>query len=73
MINACDCVFGWNKGNCKQERETWCWDETVQSLVKQKTMEGVAERRQQRKIFGGGKESKIRCICCGKKGPGRKI
>ena len=64
LINACDCVCGWNKGNCKQERETWWWNETVQSLVKQKTMEGVAERRQQRKIFGGGKESKIRCICC---------
>ena len=29
-----------------------------------KTMEGVAERRQQRKIFGGKKKSKIRCICC---------
>ena len=63
LINACDSVCGWTKGNCKQERETWWWDETVESLVKQKkTVEGVAERRQQRKILGGKKESKIRHI-----------
>ena len=36
LINACDSVCGWTKGNCKQERETWWWDETVESLVKQK-------------------------------------
>ena len=36
MINACDSVCGWTKGNCKKERETWWWDETVESLVKQK-------------------------------------
>ena len=28
-INTCDSVCGWTKENCKQERETWCWDETV--------------------------------------------
>ena len=36
MINACDSVCGWTKGNCKQERETWWWDETVESFVKLK-------------------------------------
>ena len=36
-------------------------------------MEGVAERRWQREIFVGKKESKIRCICCQKKTPGGKI
>ena len=36
LINACDSVCGWKKGNCKQERETWWWNETVESLVKQK-------------------------------------
>ena len=36
LINVCDSVCGWTKGNCKQERETWWWDETVESLVKQK-------------------------------------
>ena len=36
LINACDFVCGWAKGNCKKERETWWWDETVESLVKQK-------------------------------------
>ena len=36
MINACNSVCGWRKGNCKQERETWWWDETVENLVKQK-------------------------------------
>ena len=35
LINACDYVSGWMKGNSKQ-RETWWWDETVESLVKQK-------------------------------------
>ena len=29
-------VCGWMKGNCKQDRETWWWDLTVESLVKQK-------------------------------------
>ena len=36
LSNACDSVCGWTKGNCKQERETWWWDETVESLLKQK-------------------------------------
>ena len=36
LLNACDSVCGWTKGNCKQERETWWWDETVESLVEQK-------------------------------------
>ena len=36
LINTCDSVCGWAKGNCKQERETWWWGETVESLVKQK-------------------------------------
>ena len=36
LINACDSACGWTKGNCKQERETWWWDETIESLVKQK-------------------------------------
>ena len=36
LINACDSVCGWAKGNCKKERETWWWDEIVESLVKQK-------------------------------------
>ena len=36
LINACYCVSGWTKENCKQERETWGWDEIVESLVKQK-------------------------------------
>ena len=36
LINACDSVCGWTKGYCKQERETWWWDETVDSSVKQK-------------------------------------
>ena len=36
LINACDSVCGWTKGNCKQERETWWWDETVESFVKLK-------------------------------------
>ena len=36
LINFCDSVCVWTKGNCKQERETWWWDETVDSLVKQK-------------------------------------
>ena len=36
LINACDSVYGWTKGNCKQERETWWWDETVEIFVKQK-------------------------------------
>ena len=36
LINACDYVCGWTKGNCKQERETWWWDETVEIFVKQK-------------------------------------
>ena len=35
LINVCGSVCGWTKGNCKRERETW-WDETVESLVKQK-------------------------------------
>ena len=35
LINACDSVSGWMKENSKQ-RETWWWDETVESLVKQK-------------------------------------
>ena len=39
------------------KKETRCWNETVESSVKQKkTMERVAERRQQRKTFGGKKE-----------------
>ena len=36
LINAFDSVCGWTKGNCKQERETRWWDETVESLVEQK-------------------------------------
>ena len=36
LINACDSVCGWMKGNCKQERETWWWDETVESFVRLK-------------------------------------
>ena len=36
LINAFDSVCGWTKGNCKQERETQWWDETVESLVEQK-------------------------------------
>ena len=54
------------KRNGKQERETWWWEETVEFISKsqKKTMEGVADRRQQRKIFGGKKESKIMCLCC---------
>ena len=36
LINTCDAVHGWAKGNCKQQRETWWWGETVESLVKQK-------------------------------------
>ena len=36
MINACDSACCWMNGNCKQERETWWCDETVESLVKQK-------------------------------------
>ena len=64
LINSCDSVCGWTKGNGKQERKTGRWDETVESLVKQmKTIEGVTEKRQQRKIFGGKRERKIRCIC----------
>ena len=35
LINACDSECGWTKGNCKQERETWWLEETVESLVKQ--------------------------------------
>ena len=55
-------AYCWMKGS-KQEREICWWDETVRSLVKQKkTMEGVAERRLQRKIFREKRESKIRCI-----------
>ena len=34
------------------------------SKTENKTMEGMGERRQQRKIYGGKKESKVRCICC---------
>ena len=34
LINACDFVCAWIKGNCKQERKTWWWDEAVESLVK---------------------------------------
>ena len=49
LIKAFDSVYGWTKGNGEQKRET---------------MEGVTKRRQQRKIFGDKKESKIRCICC---------
>ena len=51
LINACDSVCSWTKGNCKQERETWWWDETVESSAKQTnktTIEGVAK--------GGSKE-----------------
>ena len=36
LINAGDSACGWMKGNGKQERETWWWDETVESLVKHK-------------------------------------
>ena len=36
LINACDYVCGWTKGNCKQERETWWWDKTIEIFVKQK-------------------------------------
>ena len=55
-------AYCWMKRS-KQEREICWWDETVRSLVKQKkTMEGVAERRLQRKIFREKRESKIRCI-----------
>ena len=36
LINACDSVCGWTKGNCTQERKIWWWDETVESLVKWK-------------------------------------
>ena len=34
--STCDSVRGLTKGNSKQERETWRWDKTVDSLVKQK-------------------------------------
>ena len=34
--STCDSVRGSTKGNSKQERETWRWDKTVDSLVKQK-------------------------------------
>ena len=64
LINSCDSVCGWTKGNGKQERKTGRWDVTVESLVKQmKTIEGVTEKRQQRKIFEGKRERKIRCTC----------
>ena len=29
-------LCGWTERDCKQERETWWWDEAVESLVKQK-------------------------------------
>ena len=35
LINACESVCGWTKGNSKQEREIWWWDKTVESQVKQ--------------------------------------
>ena len=49
------------------------WDSREFNKTEDKSMEGVAERRQQRKIFGGKKESRIRCICCQKKSPGKKF
>ena len=60
-----DFVWGSTKQNSKQERETvMAWDSGEFSKTEKKTMEGVAERKQQRKIFGGKKETKIRCMCC---------
>ena len=34
LMRASDPVCGWTKGNDKQERETWWWDDTVESLIK---------------------------------------
>ena len=51
LINACDYVCGWTKGNCKQEKETWWWDETVEIFVKQK-------RRLQNEWQKGGSKEK---------------
>ena len=36
LINARDSACDWTERNDKQERETWWWDETVESLVQQK-------------------------------------
>ena len=52
MLNQCGqklnlVVWSWTKGNSKQERETWWWDETGEfSKTEKKFMEGVAETRQ---------------------------
>ena len=66
LINACDSVCGWTKGNCKQERETWWWDETIESLVKQKRKLWKEWRKggSKEKYLEAKKESKIRCKCC---------
>ena len=46
LVNASDFAGGWAKGNYKQERKAWRWDDTVESLVKQKKNYGRSGRKE---------------------------
>ena len=58
-------VVGWQEIVHKKEKKMGVgWDSGEFSKTKKKAMKGVAERKQQRKKFGGRKESKIKCTSC---------
>ena len=48
----------------KKEKHGGGRDSREFSETEKKTMEGVVERKQQRKVFGGKKQNKLRCIYC---------
>ena len=74
MINACDSVCGWTKGNGKQERETWWWDETVESLAKQKRkLWKEWQKRGSKKKHLEAKRKAKSGVCVAKKNPRKKL
>ena len=36
LLNACDTVCGWTRGGKPKRKETWWWNDEVDSIIKEK-------------------------------------